>query len=463
MIAQHTDPLPNGPRAGAVRYDHVRVLVGLGFLLMSLILPKLIQPQMNLLIADLQRSIMDSNIGLLLFAANKLVGFNTLRHSPVFLGTFLFGEGLVAKFEGKRLLFCLTLLLIPLVFRSISVIYGIEFVVTFSGYLTMILTLVLQWLTAEVRPVLIKLIIILFFLFGFDWLDMVPLLAGLGFGRGDVARTIRLISGVINADYIMNFVGLTISLLCITTALILTKVVVDYYKKMSLADKLRRIELEALRSRYFQDVKHLVHDLKTPLVAIQGLSEVISLRVDDPNIQDYTNKISQSAERISSMINEILHETMLRPTTVQEIVSFLQVHLTLEELTARVRIEHATDESIYANKYLFSRALINVIDNGLQAADGPDGEVRVEVTEENGQIVFRIRDNGRGIPRDSLDRIWELGYSGRQSTGLGLNFVKKVVDGHGGRIHVASRVGVGTTVTISVPEVKVADEEGLGG
>ena len=103
---------------------------------------------------------------------------------------------------------------------------------------------------------------------------------------------------MINADYIMNFVGLTISLLCITTALILTKVVVDYYKKMSLADKLRRIELEALRSRYFQDVKHLVHDLKTPLVAIQGLSEVISLRVDDPNIQDYTNKISQSAERI---------------------------------------------------------------------------------------------------------------------------------------------------------------------
>ena len=188
-------------------------------------------------------------------------------------------------------------------------------------------------------------------------------------------------------------------------------------------------------------MKHLVHDLKTPLVAIQGLSEVISLRVDDPNIQDYTNKISQSAERISSMINEILHETMLRPTTVREIVSFLQVHLTLEELTARVRIEHATDESIYANKYLFSRALINVIDNGLQAADGPDGEVRVEVTEENGQIVFRIRDNGRGIPRDSLDRIWELGYSGRQSTGLGLNFVKKVVDGHGGRIHVAVESG----------------------
>ena len=75
----------------------------------------------------------------------------------------------------------------PTGFRSISVIYGIEFVVTFSGYLTMILTLVLQWLTAEVRPVLIKLIIILLFLFGFDWLDMVPLLAGLGFGRGDVA------------------------------------------------------------------------------------------------------------------------------------------------------------------------------------------------------------------------------------------------------------------------------------
>ena len=66
-------------------------------------------------------------------------------------------------------------------------------------------------------------------------------------------------------------------------------------------------------------------------------------------------------------------------------------------------------------------------------------------------MVFQIRDTGRGIPRDSLDRIWELGYTNGKSTGLGLNFVRKVVNDHHGEIHISSQVGVGTTVRIGLP------------
>ncbi len=431
--------------------DNQKIVLGFIFIVAGLLLPRIIQPQIAILVGDLQRSIITSDVGLLLLATNKLVFFNTLRHSPVIIGTFLFGEGLSSKFKLNRLVFLLTLALIPLVFRAISFIYDIQFLFTRSSLITVLVILVLYFLTHRIRTITIKTIIIFLFLFGFDWLETVPLLGRYGFGGGDVASTVRIVSGFINADYIMNYVGLTISLMLITNAAILTRVVVDYYNKMSLMDKLRKIEFEALRSRSFQEIKHLVHDLKTPLVTIQGLNEVIGLKVDDPQINDYTKKISNSVEKVSSMITEILHESTLRPVAVKDIVDFLKVHLSLEELQSRVRIDAHTEAMVYANKHLLGRALINIIDNGLQAIDTTRGQVHIEAFEEGDDVVFRISDTGRGIPRDSLDRIWELGYTNGKSTGLGLNFVRKVVNDHHGDIHIASQLGIGTTVTIGLP------------
>ena len=166
---------------------------------------------------------------------------------------------------------------------------------------------------------------------------------------------------------------------------------------MSLMDKLRKIEYEALRSRSFQEIKHLVHDLKTPLVTIQGLNEVIGLKVDDPRSRSYTKKISNSVEKVSSMITEILHERTLRPVGVKDITDFENPSV-FGGTHSRVRIDTETDAMIYANKHLLARALINIIDNGLQATEGPHGHVHVKAFEENGEVVFQIRDNGRGIP-----------------------------------------------------------------
>ncbi len=451
-----SDTIKDFFRYGSLDYrsqvsDNRKIVLGIIFIIVGLFFPRIIQPQIGILLRDLQRSIITSDTGLLLLATNKLVFFNTLRHSPVFIGTFLFGEGISSKFRLNRLVFLVTLLLIPLIFKAISLIYGIQFLFTRSSYITAFIILMLYFLTFRIRTIAIKIIIIFLFLFGFDWLDIVPLLARFGFGGGDVASTVRVVSRFINADYIMNYVGLTISLMLITNALILTRVVVDYYNKMALVDKLRKIEFEALRSRSFQEIKHLVHDLKTPLVTIQGLNEVIGLKVDDPQIKSYTSKISNSVEKVSSMITEILHERTLRPINVQDIIDFLKIHLSLEELHSRVRIDSYTEVMIYANKHLLSRALINIIDNGLQATETPAGCVHVQAFEQNGEVVFQISDNGRGIPRDSLDRIWELGYTNGKSTGLGLNFVRKVVNDHHGNINISSQVGVGTTVKIGIP------------
>lgn len=442
--------------------DWQRMILGLSFIALGLVFPRMIYPQINALLADLQQSIVRSDTGLLLLVATKLVFLNTLRHSPVIIGTFLFGEGLASKFKLNRLVFLLSLMLIPLIYKAISTIYGYQFLFTRSGVITVVVVLALYFLTFRIPAVAIKVVIIFLFLFGFDWLEVVPLLGRFDLGGGDVSSAIRVVSGFINADHIMNYMSLTISVMLILNALILTKIVVDYYHRISLLDKLRKVELEAITSRSFQEVKHLVHDLKTPLVTIQGLSEVIGLKVDDQQIVDYTRKISNSVEKVSSMITEILHEGTLKPIDVKEIMDFLKVHLSLEELDSRVRIDYSSGVMVCANKFLLSRALINIIDNGLQATDESGGRVFVQALEENGKVVFRITDNGRGIPRDALDKIWELGYTNGRSTGLGLNFVKKVVNDHYGHIHITSQVGEGTAVTICLPGVNEGNEKSYG-
>ncbi|HWP52132.1 MAG TPA: ATP-binding protein, partial [Clostridia bacterium] len=67
-------------------------------------------------------------------------------------------------------------------------------------------------------------------------------------------------------------------------------------------------------------------------------------------------------------------------------------------------------------------------------------------------ICFTVRDNGKGMTRQQLNSIWENGYSTRNSNGLGLSFVKKVVTDCGGFIDIESKPDSGTTVTLMMPE-----------
>jgi len=434
--------------------NNQKILFGIGFILFSLILPRAIQPQISFLLEDLRESVLTGDTGLLLLAATKLVFFNTLRHSPVITGAFLIGQGVSSKVKYNRLIFILSLFIIPVTFRAISAIYNIQFLFTGSIYVTVSVILVLFFITQKIPRTLIKLVIINLFLFGFDWLEIVPLLARFGYSGGEIAESIRMVSGFIGADYILNYVGLTVSLMIIINAFILTKVVMDHYKKMFLMERLRKAELQALRSRYFQEVKHLVHDLKTPLFTIQGLSGAIDMMVENPKVANFTEKISDSVERISSMISEVLHEKKLSVIKVKEITDFLKTYLSLEEQQEKVKIDLMTDEKILANKYLLSRALINLINNSLQAIDPQNGLIQINACEENGQVLFLVKDNGKGIPKEHLEKIWEIGFTSGKSTGLGLNFVKKVVEDHKGEITIQSKPREGTKVKIFLPKVE---------
>lgn len=443
----------------------LEIWIGIGILLFSLILPKLLYSKMYGVLDIINESISNQDSGLLLLASAELVLSNTIRHVPIYAGVFIMAEGLYSIFKIKQLGFIVSLIAIPIIYKCISIIYNISFVFGGPDYLTVLTILILHLVTVRIKPIFIKIIIISLFLFGLDWLDIVPLLSDYGFGKGELAISIKAITDLLQANYLMNFVGLTFSITIISAALILANVVVNYYHRLLLAEesqikeeKLRRFQMEAIKSRYFREIKHLVHDLKTPLVTIQGLSDVIGMQSNDKSISEYTDKISTSVEKMSEMISEILYDNKIREVEISELFDFIKSQLLLTNIEYKVKFDYLPDLKIYANKVRLSRAIINLIENGLKATNFSTGEILVKVAKENEKILILVKDNGIGIPEDKINQIWEAGFTtSLDNTGLGLNFVKQVIDMHCGQIIIESEAGCGTEARIYLPEVRDND------
>jgi len=95
--------------------------------------------------------------------------------------------------------------------------------------------------------------------------------------------------------------------------------------------------------------------------------------------------------------------------------------------------------------------LLNIAQNAVQACE-PGGEVAISIESDGNERTIEVRDNGRGIDPDKLDKIFEPFFTTRQKgTGLGLALVYKTVQEHGGEIDVDSEVGQGTRFVITLP------------
>ena len=115
---------------------------------------------------------------------------------------------------------------------------------------------------------------------------------------------------------------------------------------------------------------------------------------------------------------------------------------------------HGRVPAVIADPDSLHSALTNLIINGLQAMDGNGGALDIGLSseDEGRRARIEVTDTGRGIDADDISKVFEPYYSTKETgTGLGLAIVKKAVDDHQGTITVRSKVGEGTTFTITLP------------
>ena len=233
-------------------------------------------------------------------------------------------------------------------------------------------------------------------------------------------------------------------------------------------DKMR-LALKDSAERRARLIMGVSHDLRTPVAVIKGYTEAMSDGVfgECGKMEKPVKIISEKAEQLESMINDLITFVRLNDTDWKNSLRRQRLRPFLEELSRNsvttgqifrrnvvTKIEIGEDTEAAFDEMLLGRALENLFTNAVRYTSEGD-KIEIEATESNGRILLKIRDEGAGIDKKDLDKIFDLFYRGTNSRreggmGIGLSVVRSIVATHGWEISVQSQKGVGTEFTIEI-------------
>ncbi len=224
-------------------------------------------------------------------------------------------------------------------------------------------------------------------------------------------------------------------------------------------DRKQRAQLE--RDRYLVDVGRIatviVHDLKNPLIAIEGFARRI--KEGRGNTDAAAQVILNSASKMQKIVASVLDFS--RPLQLDRKQADLRDIVKNAEELCRIKSEEREvtlsaelpSVPIYASidSFHLERALVNLITNAMEAS-GKEQQVSIFLKADNTVATIVITDKGSGMDKKTLENIFVPFYTKkRDGTGLGMPIAKKIIEGHQGKIHINSKPGRGTEVVIELP------------
>jgi two-component system phosphate regulon sensor histidine kinase PhoR len=230
--------------------------------------------------------------------------------------------------------------------------------------------------------------------------------------------------------------------------------------------ELRR--LEAIRRDFVANVSH---ELKTPLTSISGYAEtLLSLPPDPEMARVFLGTILGNARRMQRLVDDLLDLSRIEAGRWQPTRAEVDVVATARESWTEVAARPASQaigftveaepgaEKVRADMDAIRQVLTNLMENSVRHTPA-GGIIECFARREGAGVAIAVRDNGSGITREHLPRIFERFYRADSSrsreeggTGLGLAIVKHLVEAHGGRVAAESERGRGTTVTCWFPD-----------
>jgi len=230
-------------------------------------------------------------------------------------------------------------------------------------------------------------------------------------------------------------------------------------------------EYEKLKSDM---ISLMSHELRTPLTSINGFAELLTAdETIPPQAREFVSIIANESQRMSRMINTFLSVTQLQRKDKQEV---LKIPLRLDEVVRetimslqpvakkkRIRLIEQPAHRIppvAADKGLITQAVKNLVNNAIKYS--PERTtVTVSTALEAEAVRVCVEDRGFGIPAESKERVWDKFYrvvregqeKDEESTGLGLSFVREVIEQHGGRVDLDSEEGRGSKFSFTLPRL----------
>ncbi|HEY6803841.1 MAG TPA: ATP-binding protein [Pyrinomonadaceae bacterium] len=230
-------------------------------------------------------------------------------------------------------------------------------------------------------------------------------------------------------------------------------------------------EYEKLKSDM---ISLMSHELRTPLTSINGFAELLNLDDTIPEqAREFVTIIANESQRMSRMINTFLAVTQLQRKDKQEVLKIplrldevvRDTIATLQPVAKKKRIRLVEQPAlrvppVAADKSLITQAVKNLLNNAIKYS--PERTTVTVITALEAEAVrVSVEDRGYGIPAESKDRVWEKFYrvvregqeKDEESTGLGLSFVREVVEQHGGSVALDTEEGRGSKFSFTLPRL----------
>lgn len=234
-------------------------------------------------------------------------------------------------------------------------------------------------------------------------------------------------------------------------------------------NELKETQLQLINSEKMASLGQLVagvaHEINTPVASIKSNNSIISKlinRIEQDDLKDMLKEIneldSEAIQRISNIVVSLKKFVRLDESDFQEANINKEIDLTLD------LIRHETKNKIEIEKHygdippvkcypnMLNQVFTNILINACQAIEDK-GKITITTDFKDGVLVVKIKDNGRGIPKENLNKIFTAGYTTKGvgvGTGLGLAISQKIIDKHNGTIKVLSDIGVGTEFIITI-------------
>lgn len=251
----------------------------------------------------------------------------------------------------------------------------------------------------------------------------------------------------------------SIVLICIIIALFYTSITTIYKQK----------KLSLVKNDF---INNMTHELKTPISTISLACEALAdehLKLDAERQQSYVGMIQDENKRLSVLVDNVLKSAVWDSTKL--ILSFKKVNLhelikkvadsfdiQIERKEGQIKLElNATKSTINADKVHLSNVIYNLLDNANKYTPSKP-IIKLKTDTNENFIIFSVSDNGIGIKKENLNKVFDKFY--RVSTGnihdvkgfgLGLSYVKRIVELHHGEITIESLKGKGTILNIKLP------------
>ena len=228
----------------------------------------------------------------------------------------------------------------------------------------------------------------------------------------------------------------------------------------------RELEPNEYLSKEF--MSNVSHEFKTPIASIQGFANLLKDKdVSEKDKEEYIDIIIEESGRLANLSNNIQQLSKLenkkgliqkQKVAIDEQIRKCIIILNnkLEEKNIEIGMDEDKDVFLNVNEDMMHQVWINLINNAIKYTDD-NGRIDIIIDEFKNRVVVEVKDTGRGIKEENVDKIFEKFYQedsshNSEGNGLGLAIVKKIVELHKGTIEVKSKIGEGSSFIVTIPK-----------